>query len=213
MSRPSTVPPEDRCGCLTKKGTECANKKGFKTNHVGTGRCYRHGGNSPGGPPGNKKALVTGEYETLHRSALLEDEKALYDSQEKIQTRQETEQEIRLASIREHRILLRIKKATLAEDDTLDGMAPTSHTRHEGWNGTGKMALSVVEYAPVADHIMRLEDALSRVQTLKARYIDLLRGILKENPADSGGLDAIVDVIDRSAIAIARAKEGMGEES
>lgn len=40
--------PERHCGARTKAGTPCTHPKGFRTNHLGSGRCYLHGGKSTG---------------------------------------------------------------------------------------------------------------------------------------------------------------------
>ncbi len=207
MSKTPPVPPEDWCGAITRKGDPCRNKKGYKTDHVGVGKCFRHGGDGSGAPEGNKNALTTGEYETIHLSALSPAEQALYGSLPDIAPRDEVEREIRLISVREHRILLRIRRATEDEAGSESGLGITS-TSHEkgkvGWEDTDK---TTTDSAPIEDRVMRLEDALTRVQALKVRYVDQLRGILKENPPESGGLDAIVEVLERSGKAIAQAKE------
>ena len=36
--------PEYHCGGMTRSKSTCMNRAGFKTPHVGEGRCYRHGG-------------------------------------------------------------------------------------------------------------------------------------------------------------------------
>lgn len=200
------VAPKDRCGATCRDGTKCRDRKGKGTDHVGVGRCYKHGGKSPGAPKGNKNALTTGEYETLHVSALPEQEASLYTRLD-AGARAQAEGEIRLLSIREHRILLRIEQAK-AED--VDGFRTTSMTVTKGWNVKGKVDFAVVERTSLDAHIMALEDALTRVQVAKTRWVDQLRATLRENPPDSGGLDAIVDVLDRSAKEIARAREAEG---
>src|SRR4051794_1743404 len=43
------LPPERRCGATTRKGGKCGYPAGHGTDHVGFGRCRRHGGNSPNG--------------------------------------------------------------------------------------------------------------------------------------------------------------------
>jgi uncharacterized protein YjcR len=44
------------CGAKTRKGTPCKNPAGFRTNHLGEGKCYLHGGLSTGPPKKNKNA-------------------------------------------------------------------------------------------------------------------------------------------------------------
>ena len=45
-------PDDDRRGAKTKSGRPCRHTKGFRTDHPGSGRCYRHGGASPNGNSG-----------------------------------------------------------------------------------------------------------------------------------------------------------------
>ena len=195
--------PSTKCGALTRKKTKCANPKGYKTDHVGTGKCFLHGGESTGAPKGNKNAVTTGEYETIHVSALTEAERGLYESLD-VAPRAQVEGQIRLLSLREHRILLRIRGI---EEDDVDGFGISSVSTQKGWNVKGKVDLTTVERTSTLDTVQRLEDALTRVQAQKLRAVDQLRGILKENPPNTGGLDAIVQAINRSAQKIAAEKE------
>jgi hypothetical protein len=51
-----------KCGAKNKRGPgHCTNKAGFKTDHVGQGRCYLHGGRSP---------VKHGRYSTIQRDDL-----------------------------------------------------------------------------------------------------------------------------------------------
>lgn len=45
----------------------CANKAGFRTDHIGSGRCYLHGGATPGAPDGNINAEKHGLYTERQR--------------------------------------------------------------------------------------------------------------------------------------------------
>lgn len=49
------------CGARTRSGKPCANAAGFKTDHLGAGRCYLHGGATP---------IKSGRYSTITRTAL-----------------------------------------------------------------------------------------------------------------------------------------------
>lgn len=53
MSKPKRkLPKKDpgkNCNARTKRRTYCKNPAGFKTDHVGKGRCHLHGGNAPKG--------------------------------------------------------------------------------------------------------------------------------------------------------------------
>ena len=64
-----------KCESKTKrKGTPCQNPAGFRTDHLGEGRCFLHGGSSKGGPINNKHALSCG----IYTDALFEDEKKVW---------------------------------------------------------------------------------------------------------------------------------------
>jgi uncharacterized protein YjcR len=195
--------PAPLCGGLTRAGNPCTQWPGWGTDHVGHGKCKLHGGKSPGAPKGNKNALVTGEHEELYYSALQPEEQNLYDRIEPTPY-EECIREMKLTSIRIHRVLIKIRRQ---EESSEDGLGVSSITTHDGWNVKGKVDFTVEERNTTLDTIMRLEEALTRLQSLKAKFIDQLRGILKENPPSSGGLDAIVDAIDRSAKEIAAQKE------
>ena len=46
------------CGAKTQTGAACRHYSGFKTDHPGFGRCYRHGGSNPNGKRAAAKELV-----------------------------------------------------------------------------------------------------------------------------------------------------------
>ncbi len=195
---PPASPSLDYCEGLTRAGTPCKNVAGKRTTHSGTGRCYLHGGKSRGAPKGNKYAVTTGEHETLHLSALPPAQQALYSSLD-TSPKSQHENEVRLLSVREHRILLRITAAELSETDAQDGMETASLTTHKGWNVKGKVDFAVEERRPILEKIMRLEDALTRVQSLKSTAIERLRSALKEEGGGEDRLGNLVKAINRSA--------------
>lgn len=54
---PTDEPKDDKCAANVKNGDGyCANPAGFRTDHVGDGRCYLHGGCSTGPPEGTANA-------------------------------------------------------------------------------------------------------------------------------------------------------------
>lgn len=61
-----------KCGAKTKSGTKCKHPAGHRTSHVGTGRCWLHGGASNGAPKGNKNALKHGLYARIYSDAEME---------------------------------------------------------------------------------------------------------------------------------------------
>jgi len=68
------------CGAKTRDGDPCKNPAGFKTDHVGEGRCHLHGGTNTGAPEGNQNARKHGAYEKVIRSQLDDSEKEVFDS-------------------------------------------------------------------------------------------------------------------------------------
>lgn len=178
------------CEARTRSGAPCKNRSGFRTTHVGSGKCYLHGGSSAGAPPRNNNAVTTGEYETLHLSALSPDERALYETL-CVSALFQAEANLRLVSIREHRILLRIRRIEASATETLDkerGFGIASITTHKGWNVKGKVDFSVTERTSTLDTIQRLEEALTRIQALKVKAIEQLRRLETDTPPEDDPL-------------------------
>lgn len=142
----------------------------------------------PGGPPGNKKAVTTGEYETIWLDSLEEDEQELVD-QVDTDPIQQADEAIKLLAIRERRMLQRIRRL-------MDGL--TEKQRRVLWELKGIKEVKTVydektgvtktipitkhelveseieetEYRAI-DDIIKLEEALTRVQDKKLKAIDL----------------------------------------
>lgn len=153
--------------------------------------CYVHGGKSPGAPKGEKRALVTGQYEKIFPGCLSADEQAHMESMDTVPV-QLIEEELRLTRIRELRILERIIKARKEEElagkptgeQTESGqnirhapMLPTSSTITTG--GMGGTQRTVNSEAHAA-YILRLENALTSVQAQLGKLIDQKTRLLAE---------------------------------
>ncbi|MGL5714196.1 MAG: phage terminase small subunit-related protein [Paraclostridium sp.] len=116
-----------------------------------------------GGPLGNKKAVTTGEFETIFFDTLEEDELELIDKTpfEKMEL---LKQEIQLLTVRERRMLKRVsnlkEKEVVLESET------------HGTQGDGNVSIS--NYESTLNVIQRIEDALTRVQDKKQKAIDTL---------------------------------------
>ncbi|MFD0868782.1 phage terminase small subunit [Paenibacillus residui] len=141
-----------------------------------------------GGPPGNKKAVTTGEYETIWLDALEEDEQELVDL---IDTDpiQQADDAIMLLSIRERRMLQRISKLmnglTEKQRRVLNELKAIKDvmTVHDEKTGVTKtipvtrteMVESEIEETEfrAIDDIIKLEEALTRVQDKKLKAIEL----------------------------------------
>ena len=132
-----------------KKGAQPRNK-----NAVG------HGGI---GPPGNKNAVTTGEFETLFFDCLDSDERRLAEAvpQDKEQL---LLQEIQLLTVRERRMLKRIENLRQADFTTV--------SKKTGIEKGERTDLS--EDRATLGQIQNIEDALTRVQARKQAAIDSL---------------------------------------
>lgn len=135
------------------------------------------------GPPENKNAVKTGEFEALFFDCLEPDEQKL------IQTvRPDKEQlllqEIQLLTVRERRMLKRIESLKLLEqssnpeevqeDDELEKAPPRmSVTKYKSGMEKGKPTL-LREYEGILGQIQSIEDALTRVQARRQRAIEAL---------------------------------------
>ena len=134
-----------------------------------------HGGT---GPPRNKNAVKTGEFETLFFDTLSEEEKELITviqpDKEKLLLR-----EIQLLAVRERRMLKRIEMLRNLEeaernngysDDVPSGMFVVKYT-----SGIEKgKHTELKECEGVLGQIQAVEDALTRVQARQQKAIELL---------------------------------------
>lgn len=57
--------PKKHCGAKTRAGTKCRLRKGHRTDHVGAGRCSKHGGNTPNGKKGAQPEVIENVLRTL----------------------------------------------------------------------------------------------------------------------------------------------------
>lgn len=127
-------------------------------------------GNRGGAAPAkNKNAVKTGEFETLFFDALEPEEQLLIDTMP-LDKEQLLIQEIKLLTVREHRMLKRIdnlkKAADAQEEEKAAGMTAVKYK-----SDTEKDS---IEYTGVLGQIQAIEDALTRVQSRKQKAIDSL---------------------------------------
>ncbi|MEC0373289.1 phage terminase small subunit [Paenibacillus chibensis] len=146
-----------------------------------------------GGPPGNKKAVTTGEYETIWMDALEEDEQELVD-QVDTDPIQQADEAIKLLTIRERRMLQRIGKLmnglTEKQRRVLNELKAikdvmTIHDEKTGLTKTIPVTrtemvesqIEETEYRAI-DDIVKLEEALTRVQDKKLKAIELMNKLI-----------------------------------
>lgn len=122
----------------------------------------------PGGPVGNKKAMVTGEHETISWDALDDDEKLLFAT---IDTDElaAIDRTIRMMEVRERRMLLRIKRLQEGPE-MVDSLEVESEQDNPQF---GLMKSRTTNREAGLERIQRIEEALTRIQEKKGKYIEL----------------------------------------
>jgi uncharacterized protein YjcR len=181
------------CGAKTRSGQPC------KNNAMANGRCRMHGGKSTGPPPekmvGNKNALKTGEHETIWMDALDDEERVFFHAIETDVVKQ-IDNEIRLLELRERRMLLRIKRLQEGPE-----MVTQTEVHTDGTNDFGPYRSDTTTNEAAIDRIQRIEEALTRVQEKKAKFLELKHKIMLQLDKDSSGeglLKELADVIEQS---------------
>lgn len=192
--------PSDSKGSAPRRGAPKGNKNAIG-NRGGappgnTNAAGNRGGS--GGPPGNKKAVTTGEHETIWFDTLTEDELQLVD-QIDTDPLVQAEEAIALLTIRERRMMQRIKRLmdglTEKERSVLYELKTTKDVGvvHDEKTGLTKkvpisrdeLVKSKVEVSSVRimDDILKREEALTRVQAQKLRAIETKNRIMDEEKA------------------------------
>jgi uncharacterized protein YjcR len=169
-----------------------------------------------GGPLGNKKAVTTGEFESIWMDTLEEDEQELARQVETDPIRQ-ADEAITLLSIRERRMLQRIQnlrnalsekqRKVLQERITVKDVQ-TVHDEKTGQTKSvvvpiDKLVTTKIEESDirVIDDLLRLEEALTRVQDKKLKAIELKnRFVDTERDLRIQKLQAEVNTLNNSSI-------------
>ena len=129
-------------------------------------------GNSggPGAEPGNKRALTTGEYENIFSSVFSEEEKSIYTGYEVINKEEALKEEFRILTIREMRMLNRIKTLQSKDKDLTIGSIRKRETKKKITVETE----TITEAESTINIIQRVEEGLTRVQDAKRKCIESL---------------------------------------
>ena len=123
----------------------------------------------PGAEKRNTRALKTGEYETIYDDLLTDEEKALLKQIELDDKKYQIISEIKILSIRERRILKKIQDLQNGKEMSIVRMSKSS-SNNVSYRDNGTLTTTEVE--STLNIIQRLEEALTRVQEAKRRYID-----------------------------------------
>ena len=173
------------------KGEPCRRPAGWGTNHPGTGRCKLHGGCSTGPPKGSKNHLITGEYEKILYDMLTDEEKLVWDNVD-LDRVEQLKHDLRVLTIRELRMMKRIKKLEEQQTEMLVESREVGHT--------DKGEVDVTKYDHKDNRIIKLEEALTRVEAQRVRVIEALTKIYDKakEEQDMGHLDDLMKVIQES---------------
>ena len=137
--------------------------------HIGNKNALGNSG-GPGAETGNKRAVTTGEYETILVDILSEEEKNIYDNLKIDNKRQCIEEEYKMLTIREYRILKRIKNIQDKQKD----MNIERIVKRQYNSDTSNETETVTEATNIVNPLQKLEDSLTRVQEAKRKCLDSL---------------------------------------
>lgn len=137
--------------------------------HIGNKNALGNSG-GPGAEIGNKRAVTTGEYETILANVLSEEEKNIYENLKIDNKKQCIEEEYKMLTIREYRILKRIKNIQDKEKDMNIERIVKRQYNSDSSNETE----TVTEATNVVNPLQKLEDSLTRVQEAKRKCLDSL---------------------------------------
>lgn len=123
----------------------------------------------PGAEERNKRALKTGEYETIYDDLLTDEEKAIMQQKELYDKKYQIMSEIKILSIRERRILKKIQDLQSGKEMSIVRMSKSS-SNNVSYRNNG--TLTTTEAESTTNIIQKFEEALTRVQEAKRRYLD-----------------------------------------
>lgn len=174
-----------------EKGVHTKRKKGAPK------RNQNSVGNLGGGPVGNHKALRTGEHESLYRDLLDPDEQSLYDAAQ-ADPLAALDQEIALMSIRQRRMLKRLKSA----EDDLNNEEITELYRMRKQKQSGEYKLTKIEKTiqkgGKLDLALRIEEAMTRISGQLTKAIKERQALVAADldlGNDDGGDDGLIDAL------------------
>lgn len=130
----------------------------------------------PGATKGNKRALTTGEYENIFSGVFSEAEKTIFNDYKLKDKQTELLHELKILTIRESRMLDRIKVLeNSGKDMVINNISKTNYQ-----NTSSDIASSITTHTYAENTIIaiqKIEDGLTRVQEARRRCIDSLNKI------------------------------------
>lgn len=137
-------------------------------------------GSHTGAPVGNKNAEKDGAYSSIFFSMLTDDEKAIAAGTP-TESREALEHELRIAKVREHRILTKIAEYEAEPEDTLH-ITSLLDMRVPGGRGAEKQDGAVQNMGMYTKdsafaRVLKLQEALYKVQGRITKIVDSLRAL------------------------------------
>lgn len=180
-------------------------------------------GNDGGAPPGNKNAVTTGEYESIFLDCLTDEEQQIYQGIN-TDTLAQLNGEIKLLSIREHRMMVRIQNLmnglTEKERKVLHELVTTKTPVpiYDEKSASTKVVvlpkselviseITETEFRKL-DDIIKLEEALTRAQDKKTRKLALKHSIEADRRNDEERLLKV----EKLRVEIAKLKDDDGDD-
>lgn len=132
-----------------------------------------------GAKEGNQNAFKTGEYQTIFKDALNEEEQKIYDSYTIEDKKEVLLEELKILTIREYRMSKTINKLKNSKEMVISSI---SKTNHQSTKFNNENYVTTITHADnTTDKIQKIEEALTRVQEAKRRCIDSLHKIENDN--------------------------------
>jgi len=184
------------CGAKKRDGTPCRNSP------MPNGRCRLHGGKA--GAPLNANS-TTGETETIWYGILTDEEKELYH-QVQTDSLVQINEEIRLMSIREYRMMNRYRKLVDKYNEFEEFIKTEIYTERGIMNGR---ELDVVKEKEnlVLKELETLDDAITRIQEKKQKLLDLKHKIEVGTEDTNVNVDLYINALEESAQTVWREDE------
>lgn len=138
-------------------------------------------GNKGGHAPlKNKNAVITGEYESIYKDVLNDEEIELFNEYSVKNKVKELENELKLLIIRERRMLKRIADLnSTGKDLTINSITRNKSSTTEYGGNVSESSSTYAE--STIEKVQRIEESLTRIQEAKRRCIDSLHKIEIEN--------------------------------
>lgn len=176
----------------------CKRMAGERTNNFGFGPCYLHGGRNVARQTISKAEVKVGELQMInpYDGTLSDEEIEIWNGLigDKIEF---VDQEIKVLTIREKRMMARMKELIDLEEEGKD-MRVIKIDFEEGEIDGVRSKKKKTEKAPVAALVLQIEDSLTRMQNTKGKLIELKADLESKQSGDKGEIVSMIKNITAS---------------